>query len=280
MKDKIIEEGPRSLYSEGKEEAIRRFWQAEPFPHIWIDNFLPEKQFCSLIENGLYDKEKAELHVQNSATRNKTLYSTKTVSEECRRIVNSLTSPSFLRELTDLTSLAEIVPLTAYKEQELNNQGFYFYHRMEDGGFLGSHVDHSKLGGGGIHFLNSIFYCPKVWNSSWGGHTVLFDKWGLREKAKVECVPNRLLLFLHTSQSFHGTSRLVGNPCDRLTVYMDYYTPLDDIHLLNRQSNRYGSEFECKFWRHPYAVFIPRTWKDCRQNLPRYLLYLLRSKHK
>lgn len=281
MKDEIIEEGPRSIYSEGKEEVIRRFWRAKPFPHIWIDNFLPEKQFCSLMESGLYDKEKAELHLQNSATRNKTTYSARSVSEECRRIVSSLTSPSFLQELSVLTSLREIIPLTAYEEQELSNQGFYFYHRMEDGGFLGPHVDHSKLRGGGghIHFLNSIFYCPKVWDSSWGGHTMLFDKWGWKEKARVECVPNRLLIFLHTSQSFHGVSRLVGNSCDRLTVYMDYYSRLDDLHLLNRQSGRYGSGFECKFWRHP-NVFVPRTWKDCRRYLLPYLLYLLRSKHK
>ena len=164
MKDKIIEEGPRSLYSEGKEEAIRRFWQAEPFPHIWIDDFLPEKQFRSLIESGLYNKEKAELHCQDSVTQNKTAYSDKTVSEECRRIVNSLTSPSFLGELTALTSLREIVPLTAYKEQELNNQGFYFYHRMEEGGFLGSHVDHSKLSGGGggaYPFFEFYFLLPE-----------------------------------------------------------------------------------------------------------------------
>ena len=151
MKEKIIEEGPRSIYSEEKEGVIRRFWQAEPFPHIWIDNFLPEKQFSSLIESGLYDKEKAERHYQTSVTRNKSAYSAKTVSEECRRVADSLTSPSFLRDLIALTSLREIAPLTAYKEQELNNQGFYFYHRMEEGGFLGSHVDHSKLrGGGGI----------------------------------------------------------------------------------------------------------------------------------
>lgn len=279
MKDQIIKEGPRSIYSEGKEEVIRRFWQAEPFPHIWIDNFLPERQFCSLIESGLYDEERADLHCQDSATQNKTAYSAQNVSEECRRIADSLTSPSFLRDLIALTSLRKIVPLTAYKEQKLNNLGFYFYHRMEEGGFLGSHVDHSKLRGGDIHFLNSIFYCPKVWNASWGGHTLLFDKWGWKAKARVECVPNRLLIFLHTSQSFHGVSRLVGNACDRLTVYMDYYSRLDDLYLLNRQSDHYGSGFECRFWRHP-TMFVPRTWKGCRQNLLPYLLYLLRSRHK
>ena len=164
MKNKIIEEGPRSIYREGKEEAIRRFWQAEPFPHIWIDNFLPEKQFRSLIESGLYDKEKAELRCQDSVTQNKTAYSAKTVSEECRRIADTLTSPSLLRDLIALTSLREIIPLTAYKEQELNDQGFYFYHRMEKGGFLGSHVDHSKLrggGGGALPFLKFFFLLPE-----------------------------------------------------------------------------------------------------------------------
>ncbi len=105
---------------------------------------------------------------------------------------------------------------------------------------------------------------------------MLFDKWELKEKARAECVPNRLLIFLHTSQSFHGVSRLAGNTCGRSTVYMDYYAEPGDLHLLNKQSRRCNSGFECKFWRHGTS-FVPSTLK--LKYWRYYLLWLLRRKY-
>jgi hypothetical protein len=94
----------------------------------------------------------------------------------------------------------------------------------------------------------------------------------------VECRPNRLLIFLHTSQSFHGVSRLTGNEIPRFTVYMDYYAKVAELSLLNTQTKAYQSDFLPLFWKHR-TTFVPFTLRYAHRYLPWYLLYLTRQKY-
>jgi hypothetical protein len=264
---------PRSIFADGEEETLKRFWSAKPFPHLWIDNYLPEEQYRALAEQNRAADKKSDFQFKTALEKNKTTYSDDSASEEGRSLASLLTTSAFVADLAKLTGVEKITPLTEYKDTVMR-----FFHRMEDGGILGSHVDHSTVQNGQVHFMNSIFYGPETWESDWGGHTQLFGKWGFKEQARVECKPNRLLIFLHTSQSFHGVSRLTGNTCSRPTVYMDYYVPLNDLQKLNEQSARCGSDFMCKFWKH-YTTFVPLTLKDCHRYLHAYLYYLLKRKY-
>ncbi|MFM8878899.1 MAG: 2OG-Fe(II) oxygenase [Verrucomicrobiota bacterium] len=270
MTTKIDTDAVPTLFAEGEEQTIRKFWNAKPFPHVWIDDFLPRERFDRLVRSEEASAEKPDFEFNTSLERNKTTYSSDAVSTESQSLVASITAPQFLKEISRLTGIPDIIPLTEYKSQSLR-----FHHKMEDGGFLGSHVDHSAVREGRVHFLNCIFYGPATWKPEWGGQTLLFDKWGFREQARVECTPNRLLIFLHTSESFHGVARLTGNPHSRPTVYMDYYAKLNDLKLLDVQAARNGSAFASKFWRH-YTTFVPRSLKDSLRYMHPYLMYLLR----
>lgn len=134
---------------------------------------------------------------------------------------------------------------------------------MTDGGYLGSHVDHSNIGKNDVHMLNCIFYISEKWDASWGGHTVFFNKFGFKEKSKIIYKPNRLVIFLHSSQPFHGVTKLKGNSLERSTIYMDYNTHKDNLKYLNVQSLKYGSKFVANYWRHQ-TTFIPTTLKSFR----------------
>ena len=75
-------------------------------------------------------------------------------------------------------------------------------------GFLGSHVDHSSIKEGKFcHIANTIFYASNKWEKDWGGNTILFSRNGFSQEVKIEPIPNRLIFFIHTANSFHGVSR-------------------------------------------------------------------------
>jgi len=262
----------KSIFAEGKEAVKRKFWQAQPFPHIYFDDFLPAERFQQLTDSTRQGEEKPpDFTFATSLEKNKTTFANDSLTNESKALVDSITNKVFLDELSELTSIPEIIPLTAYKEHS-----FRFYHKMVDGGYLGSHVDHSAVNQDRVHFLNCIFYGPEKWDPAWGGETVLFDKWGFKPVAKVACRPNRLLIFLHTSQSFHGVSNLVGNKNPRLTFYMDYYAKVADLPRLTEQSRACGSSYKAKFWQHP-TTFVPLTIKHSRRYLPGYIKYHLRQ---
>jgi hypothetical protein len=271
--DATITSTVKSIFADGKESVKRKFWQAKPFPHYYLDDFLPKERFNRLAESARQKNDKPEFTFATALEKNKTTYANDSLDAESKALVQSITNPEFLRELTELTSVPEIVPLTEFK-----NHDYRFYHKMVDGGYLGSHVDHSAiLNQNRVHFLNCIYYGPEKWSPSWGGETVLFDKWGFKPVAKVECRPNRLLIFLHTSQSFHGVSRITGATNPRLTMYMDYYAKVEDLPRLNEQSLISGSKFKARFWRH-LTTFVPMTIKHTHRYLPTYLKYHLRRK--
>ncbi|MGN6386132.1 MAG: 2OG-Fe(II) oxygenase [Verrucomicrobiota bacterium] len=264
----------KSLFSSGKEQFKREFWNAKPFPHAIIDDFLDNESFRSLTESLRAVHENPSISFKTPLEKKNTTYSSETFSKECGSLVGAITGKEFLGELSELTGVREITPLTEYKGHD-----FKFYHKMEEGGFLASHVDHSEvLGNNKVHFLNCIYYGPERWENGWGGETVLFDKWGFREVAKVACKPNRLLIFLHTSQSFHGVSRLVKNETSRFTIYMDFYANVAELGNMAEASKAAQSNFVPRFWKHR-TTFVPLTVKYMHRYLPWYLLWLTRQKY-
>ena len=89
-----------------------------------------------------------------------------------------------------------------------NYGGYSPFHIMNNGGFLGSHLDHSRSKNNDLHVANSIFYVSPKWESNSGGETILFNKNGFKIKKFISPVPNRLIIFLHTAESFHGVNTI------------------------------------------------------------------------
>ena len=55
----------------------------------------------------------------------------------------------------ELIGINSLRPLTEFNSEHMP---FNYFHLMSDGGFLGSHVDHSSVGYDNVHVLNCIFY--------------------------------------------------------------------------------------------------------------------------
>jgi hypothetical protein len=227
------------------------FWKAKPFPHVVIDNFLDKNDFETLSESVLKFSSNPDYEFKNSIEGGKAIYSNKNSPESVRKFVNTVSSDLFIEKLADLTEVKEIIPLIKLSEK---HDAFRYFHEMKDGGILGTHVDHSMIEDN-VHFLNSLFYITPEWSSKWGGNTEFYKYYGLIKGSEIKYKPNRLIIFLHSSKSFHKVSRIKNNKINRFSVYMDYYIHKNKLNAFvnsTKNNNRYIPQF----WRHQ-TIFIP-----------------------
>ena len=227
------------------------FWVTKPFPHVVIDNFLDEDDFKILSESTLKFSAKPDFEFQNSIERGKAIYSNENSPEFVQKFVNTISSNKFIDKLVSLTDAKEITPLTNLSNK---HDAFRYFHEMKNGGILGTHVDHSMIGDH-VHFLNSLFYISPEWSNEWGGNTEFYKYYGLIKGAEVKYKPNRLIIFLHSSKSFHKVSRIKNNKINRFSVYMDYYLHKDKIKLFIESAKK-NKRYIPKFWRHQ-TIFVP-----------------------
>ena len=116
------------------------------------------------------------------------------------------------------------VPLLSMGETP-DYSGYSPFHITNSQGILGSHIDHSHIQNNNyLHVANSIFYASEKWEKGWGGETVLYSRNGLFPEVFIEPIPNRLILFVHTANSFSWDEKIrtIIN-ISRKTFYHDYY---------------------------------------------------------
>ncbi len=203
-------------------------WKKDPFPHAIIDNFLPEDIFLEVVEwtskiNTFQDLKKS---FKTYVELNKNVYGDKDLLKFSRlpiQILGGSIGKKIFENFLNGQKLISMLDAPDYG-------GYYPFHSMKKSGMLGSHVDHSTSKLGDIHVANSIFYVSPRWENKWGGETILFNRSGLKILKKIDPIPNRLMLFIHSSISFHGVNILnCPDNIQRNTYYMDYYVKKEEL---------------------------------------------------
>lgn len=199
---------------------------AEPFPHIVLDNFLPEavaRQALlhfpkeSLRSDRVFDLGYAGLHKRQI------------LPEECDSVVRSLfhffNSRPVLEFLEALTSISGLIP-----DPYFVGGGF---HETARGGKLGIHADfriNDKLH---LHRrLNLIIYLNEEWRAEWGGALELWNREMSSKVADVFPVFNRCIVFNTDADSFHGHPEPLAVPAGvfRRSMALYYYTASREIY--------------------------------------------------
>lgn len=200
----------------------------EPFPHIVIDDFMPQPTVQRLLAEYPYDQS---LPVWNDAThRDKT--SGDYVQKDKRNIRDSLRMPPtyrqlfwelnshyFLDFLTTLSGISNLIP-----DPNLRGAGI---HQIGTGGFLKVHADftiHRELGLD--RRLNFLLYLNQDWPEEYGGHLELWDKDMKGPPQRVLPLLNRCVIFSTTANSFHGHPRPLTCPESiyRKSIALYFYT--------------------------------------------------------
>ena len=238
MKTNIVQNNDRVLSINDKIEKLNVQWVLEPFPHAIVDNFLPDEIFdeISNLLHNLYEIKDIKKRFTTDLEFNKNVYGIGSLDNITKLPIQILGSLKIKKLLQNFIGNISLISLNDYKDFG----GYYPFHSMKENGFLGSHVDHSRSKTGEIHMANSVYFASKEWDKNLGGEIILFNSTGYKPKIFIEPKPNRLVLFLHTSSTFHGVNFISKNAkFNRFSYYMDYY--IDKKDLLNLKFNNDSS---------------------------------------
>lgn len=225
----------------------------EPFPHYVIDNFLPLETFSELVNSGLAEQALLKRQFETSLEAGKSVHGNEGMNAAANIPIKLLGGEFGSKLIGELFGIEGVSSMF----DRPNFGGYYPFHQMNRDGLLGSHVDHSLSTDQQVHIANCLFYAGPKWPAEWGGETILFDHTGLREVARVQPKPNRLLVFLHSSSSFHGVD-VVKCPASekRMSYYMDYYTSGKNAAKAYAFDKNRPSSGCMRTWSHG-TIFVP-----------------------
>lgn len=210
-------------------QLSNQYQEAQPFPHIVIDKFLPETILDSVLyefnknENWWYDKVKwTEPYQVNKfywphdiETVNNMPNDLPTISA----LVNYLNSPVMLKYLEELTGIDNLI-----SDELLMGGGL---HKITSGGKLAIHKDYNvhpvkKM----YRRLNLLIYLNKDWKTEWEGNLELWDKDHTKLEVSVEPLFNRAVIFTISDDSLHGHPAPLNTPenVSRNSIALYYFT--------------------------------------------------------
>ncbi|HEY9630314.1 MAG TPA: 2OG-Fe(II) oxygenase [Coleofasciculaceae cyanobacterium] len=170
---------------------------AKPFPHVVIDNFLPETLLDSILGEfpraGAIEWQKFEAAAERKLASKSELQ----MGEMTRFLLYQLNSSTFITFLERLTGVDGLIPDPHFEGGGL--------HQIEPGGFLKMHVDFNRNARLRLdRRLNLLVYLNKDWEEAYGGHLELWDKDVTQCSKKILPIFNRCVVFTTTDFSFHG----------------------------------------------------------------------------
>lgn len=210
------------------EDWMNKFSQqykaAQPFPHLVIDDFLPEAALDAVLDE--FPTAESEFWYKFDDQFQKKLGSPAEVfmPSSARTLTAELNSGYFLDFLGVLTGIQGLLPDT-----RLTGGGL---HQIKTGGKLGIHVDFNIDPKTRLHRrLNLLLYLNRDWDPAWGGALELRDcRNNMALGREIMPVYNRCVIFGTTETSFHGHPHPLRCPQDvtRKSLALYYYTAHHD----------------------------------------------------
>jgi 2OG-Fe(II) oxygenase superfamily len=198
------------------------FTRAAPFPHAVIDNIFDDQLLESVLREypgrddpmwQRYDDKDIQVKVRTNWK------SEADIPCVTRELVRTLNSGSFLRALSTLTGINNLI-----SDPYLTGGGESSVYR---GGILDIHCDGNWHDAMAVHRrLNIILYLNKNWQESWGGQLEFWDRKMQGCVTTILPIHNRLAIFLTNDFTFHGHPQPLNCPPDesRKSLILYYYT--------------------------------------------------------
>jgi hypothetical protein len=173
------------------------FRTATPFPHVVLDDFLPDALVDQVLSEfprsrradwTTYDNENEVKLAVEDETR---------FGPSTRHLLHQFNSSVFLSCLECLTGIDGLIP-----DPHFCGGGL---HQIERGGFLNVHADFNwyprlRLD----RRLNLILYLNKDWTDEYRGHLELWNREMSACERRILPVCNRCVIFATTDYSYHG----------------------------------------------------------------------------
>lgn len=214
-----------SYFDQERLQALAAQYRAEyrsakPFPHVVIDEFLPEEDLDVVLEEFLRAQDEAWRRFDNPrekklAERRETSFGPFTR----HLLAANFNSSVFLEFLESLTGIEGLIPDPYFEGGGL--------HQIVPGGFLKVHADfnwHKELKLD--RRLNVIIYLNREWKEEYGGHLELWDREMTKCERRVLPIFNRCVIFSTTDFSHHGHPEPLTCPegMTRKSLALYYYS--------------------------------------------------------
>jgi Rps23 Pro-64 3,4-dihydroxylase Tpa1-like proline 4-hydroxylase len=217
----------RRLFALARERAAE-YRSAAPFPHIVIDDFLPESSLKSVLDSmpalddpgvqwgnlnaNLSDGRPAQAkkyHLQNVLQ----------MKPAVRELIAELNSGPFTFVLSQLAGIDDLII-----DAQLLGGGV---HIVQPGGLLRVHADFRRHVSYNLERrLNLLLYLNPGWREEYGGHLELWDPKLEHCVQRVLPIANRCVIFNTGKDSFHGHPRPLTCPdgVNRRSIALYYYS--------------------------------------------------------
>lgn len=198
-----------------------------------VDSFLKQTDFAVVTQENEMLHAHSSHNIFSELSSGKTTVNILSSDEKMQSpplILGALTSQFVKQKIQNFLGIREhVYTLLDFKD----SGGHSFFHRMFPSSFLGLHVDRSYLPGVPmVKVANGLFYTSPMWRTDFGGHLYIQNGILSRQSERIDYLPNRLIILLHTSSTFHRVSRLSKESPVRYSSYMDYYIPISLLKTL------------------------------------------------
>jgi Rps23 Pro-64 3,4-dihydroxylase Tpa1-like proline 4-hydroxylase len=191
----------------------------KPFPHIYLDDFLPQEAAEAALQDFPEPKQLAWSEFDTRQERKLAFDEVERLPRRVRDVLHFLNSRPILQFLEVLTGIEHVIPDPYYVGGGL--------HQIKRGGNLEVHADfnyHTQLKLD--RRINLLVYLNKDWKEEYGGHFELWNREMTQADKKILPLFNRCAIFSTTSFSYHGHPTPLACPPDRTrkSMALYYYT--------------------------------------------------------
>ena len=200
-------------------EQREQYLSAAPFPHIVLDNVLPEEALDLVLREFPETQSAIWKQYENYHEKKLETQGEERLSDNISLILYQFNAAPFLRFLEKLTGIDNLLPDP------------YFFggglHLIPGGGKLGIHADFSRHPRLQLdRRLNVLVYLNKDWREEFGGHLELWNQDMTQCVQRILPVYNRMVIFTLTDWAFHGHPEPTTCPSgsNRKSIALYYYT--------------------------------------------------------
>jgi Rps23 Pro-64 3,4-dihydroxylase Tpa1-like proline 4-hydroxylase len=201
-----------------------QYRRAHPFPHIVLDQFLPQA-FAERILEEFPDQALASVARSGPNQQSKRGYRPDDLqSSPCRAYLYAFNSRPLLLFLQQLTGIAGLIPDPYFVGGGL--------HEIDRGGRLAIHADFNRHPILNLwRRVNVLLFLNKDWAHAYGGNLELWDANMSRCVASITPTFNRCVIFNTGRRSYHGHPDPLCCPPERTrrSLAAHYYTAANPI---------------------------------------------------
>lgn len=248
------------------DEYHDRYINAKPFPHVAIDNFLPEETLDIVLDEFPGTKQIDWIDFYGGVQTKLASKTEEQMGPFTRFLMYQLNSATFIKFLEKLTGIEGLIPDPHFWGGGL--------HQIKPKGFLKLHSDfnfHPVLKVD--RRINLLIYLNKNWEESYGGQLELWNRDITRCEAKILPLFNRMVVFNTTDFSFHGHPEPLACPPDRTrkSLALYYYTNGRPEEEISRSSETHWrltpEEVERSKFKRIVGKLLPPIILDARRKI-------------